>query len=150
MQHWNAVFWKTTNKKNRQKWNMDDYNQKPDLNFFYESVSHSFDTDYVSWKYLKSKFKNYTNWESLNIKNEYKSIIYQPLSKTNVYQPLDSDIDVCENYLRNIFFKDNVLSKNILLAGNFNIKNLIHFQQNKKDSKFYYFDILIWVDTKNK
>ena len=96
---------------------MDDYNQKPGLNFFYERVSPSFDTDYVSWKYLKSKFKNYTNWESLSIKNEYKSIIYQPLSKTNVCQPLDSDIDVRENDLRNIFFKDNVLSKNILFSG---------------------------------
>ena len=32
-----------------------------------------------------------------------------------VYQPLDSDIDVCENYFKDIFFKDNVVGKYILI-----------------------------------
>ena len=39
---------------------MNDSNQGPDLNFFYESVSSSLDTDYVSPKNFRSKFKNYT------------------------------------------------------------------------------------------
>ena len=39
--------------------------------------------------------------------NESKNIIFNV-----VYWPLDGDIDVCENY---IFFKDNIIRKNILL-----------------------------------
>ena len=39
---------------------MNDNNQGPDLNLFYESVSSSLDTDYVSPKDFRSKFKNYT------------------------------------------------------------------------------------------
>ena len=37
--------------------NMNDNNQDPDLNFFHESVSSSLDTDCVSPKDFKSKFK---------------------------------------------------------------------------------------------
>ena len=36
---------------------MNDNNQGPDLNLFYESVSSSLDTDYVSPKDFRSKFK---------------------------------------------------------------------------------------------
>ena len=35
-------------------------NQDPDLNFFHKSVSSSLDTDYVSPKDFKSKFRDYT------------------------------------------------------------------------------------------
>ena len=35
----------------------------------------------------------------------------------------------------NIFFKENVIRKNILVAGDFNI-NLLHFEQNKKVQNF--------------
>ena len=67
--------------------------------------------------------------ESLSIEitnNESKNIIFNV-----VYRPPDGDIDVCENYFKNIFFKDNVIRKNILLAGDFNI-NLFYFEENKK------------------
>ena len=33
-----------------------------------------------------------------------------------VYRPPRGDIDVCENYFKNIFFKDDVISKTILLV----------------------------------
>ena len=46
--------------------------------------------------------------------NESKNIIFNVL-----YRPPDRDIDVCENYFKDIFFKDNVRGKNILLAGDF-------------------------------
>ena len=39
---------------------MKDNNQDPDLNFFQESVSSFLDTDYVSPKDFKGKFKDYT------------------------------------------------------------------------------------------
>ena len=39
--------------------NMNDNNQDPDLIFLHESVSSSLDTDYVSPKDFKSKFKDY-------------------------------------------------------------------------------------------
>ena len=51
--------------------------------------------------------------ESLSIEithNESKNIIFNV-----VYRLLDVDIDVCENYFKNIFFEDNVIRKNILL-----------------------------------
>ena len=206
--------------------NMNDNNQDPNLNFFHESISSSFDADYVSTKDFKSKFKDYSKnsfsvlrlnirslskdfesfkelcnllsfkfsivclsetWskekvnenslyqpegynslhqnrkhkngggvalfvkdscsfkkrddlsinseaiESLSIEiknNEYKNIIFNV-----VYWPPDGDIDVCENYFKNIFFKDNVIRKNILLAGDFNI-NLLYFEENKKVQNF--------------
>ena len=47
----------------------------------------------------------------------------------------DGDIDVCENYFKNFFFKDNLIRKNILLARNFNI-NLLHFEQTKRAQNF--------------
>ena len=52
-----------------------------------------------------------------------------------VYRLSDGDIDVCENYFKNFFFKDNLIRKNILLAGSFNI-NLLHFEQTKKAQNF--------------
>ena len=39
--------------------NMNKNNQDPDLNFFHESVSSFLDTDYVSPKDFKGKFKDY-------------------------------------------------------------------------------------------
>ena len=33
----------------------------------------------------------------------------------------NGDIDFCKNYFKNIFFKDNVISKNILITGDFDI-----------------------------
>ena len=67
---------------------------------------------------------------SLEIRNnESKKII-----SNVVYRPLD-DVDVCGNYFMNIFFKENVIRKNILVAGDFNI-NLLHFEQNKKVQNF--------------
>ena len=33
----------------------------------------------------------------------------------------NEDIDFCKNYFKNIFFKDNVISKNILITGDFDI-----------------------------
>ena len=47
----------------------------------------------------------------------------------------DGDTDVRENYFKNFFFKDNLIRKNILLAGSFNI-NLLHFEQTKKAQNF--------------
>ena len=40
--------------------------------------------------------------------NNSKNIIFNV-----VYRPPDSDIYVCENYFKNIFSKDNVISKNV-------------------------------------
>ena len=71
--------------------------------------------------------------ESLSIEitnNESKNIILNV-----AYRPHDGHIDVCENYFKNIFFKDNIIRKNIFLAGDFNIK-LLHFEQNKKVQNF--------------
>ena len=48
-----------------------------------------------------------------------------------VYRPLDGDIDVCENYFKDIFIKDNVINTNVLIAGNFKT-NPVHFEQNRK------------------
>ena len=70
--------------------------------------------------------------ESLSLEirnNESKKII-----SNVVYRPLDG-VDVCGNYFMNIFFKENVIRKNILVAGDFNI-NLLHFEQNKKVQNF--------------
>ena len=63
--------------------------------------------------------------------NESKNSIFNV-----VYRPPDGDEDVCDiDYSKNIFFKNNVISKNILLAGDFNI-NLLHFEENKKVQNF--------------
>ena len=60
------------------------------------------------------------------IYNESQNIIF------NVgYRPPYGDINVCENYFENIFFKYDVMRKNMLLAGDFSI-NLHRFEQNKK------------------
>ena len=40
--------------------NMNDSNHDLELNFFHENVSSSLDTNYVSPKDFKSKFKDYT------------------------------------------------------------------------------------------
>ena len=40
--------------------NMNDSNHDLELNFFYENVSSSLDTNYLSPKDFKSKFKDYT------------------------------------------------------------------------------------------
>ena len=72
---------------------------------------------------------NFEAIESLSIEitnDESKNIIFNV-----VYRPPDGDTGVCENYFKNILFKDNVLNKNILFAGYFNI-NLLNFEQNKK------------------
>ena len=45
------------------------------------------------------------------------------------------DIDVCQSHFKNIFFKGNEISKNILLVGDSNV-NLLHFEQNKKVQNF--------------
>ena len=39
--------------------NMNHKNQNPDLNFFHKSITSLLDTDYVSPKYFKSKYKDY-------------------------------------------------------------------------------------------
>ena len=39
--------------------------------------------------------------------NESENIIFNV-----VYRPPYGDVDVCENYFKNIFFKDNVIRKN--------------------------------------
>ena len=59
--------------------------------------------------------------------NESKNIIFNV-----AYRPPDG---ICENYFKNIFFKDNVIGKSTLLAGDFNV-NLLHFEQNKKVQNF--------------
>ena len=66
--------------------------------------------------------------ETINV--EYKNTIFNV-----AYYPLDSDIAVRVNYLKNIFFKDNIIRKKVLLAGGYNI-NLLHFQQKKKIQHF--------------
>ena len=66
--------------------------------------------------------------ETINV--ESKNIIFNV-----AYYPLDSDIAVRVNYLKNIFFKDNIIRKKVLLAGGYNI-NLLHFQQKKKIQHF--------------
>ena len=52
---------------------MNDNNQDLDLNFFHENVSSSLDTNYVSLKDFKSKFKDYIENSfsvlDLNIRN---------------------------------------------------------------------------------
>ena len=62
--------------------------------------------------------------------NESENIIFNV-----VYRPPYGDIYVCENYFKNIFFKDNVIRKNFWLAGDFQI-NLLYFEQNKKVQNF--------------
>ena len=42
-----------------------------------------------------------------------------------------AEIDVCENYFKNIFFKENVIRKNLLLAGDFNV-SLLYFYKLKR------------------
>ena len=62
---------------------------------------------------MKTHFINSEATESLSVEithSESKNIIFNA-----VYRPVDGDIDVCENYFKNIFFKDNVIRKNILL-----------------------------------
>ena len=76
--------------------------------------------------------------------NESKTFIYNV-----VYLPPDGYIDVCENYFKNIFFKNNVISKNILLAEDFKI-NLLHFQQNKVQNFINLIFQLGLVPTTNK
>ena len=61
--------------------NMNDNNQDPTSNFFYESVSFSLDTDYVSPKNFNSNFKDYTKnfewFKELNNLLSFKfSIVY--------------------------------------------------------------------------
>ena len=55
-------------------------------------------------------------WDKKNKKSKTK----------NVYQPPDSEIKACENYFNNIFFKDNIIRKSILLAGDFDINLLLN------------------------
>ena len=74
--------------------------------------------------------------------NEYKNINFNV-----VYQPPEGDIDVYENYFKIIFLRDNVISRNVLLAGYLNI-NLLHFEQNKKVQNFI--NVSVWIVTNKK
>ena len=57
--------------------NMNKNNQEPDLNFFHESVSSFLDTDYVSPKDFKGKFKDYLEI-SLNLFLFFTSKFWKP------------------------------------------------------------------------
>ena len=70
---------------------------------------------------------------SIEITNNESKVLFSMLSIRPMLSVLS--IDVCENYFKNILFKDNVIRKNTLLAGDFNI-NLLHFEQNKKVQNF--------------
>ena len=65
---------------------MKDNNQDPDLNFFQESVSSFLDTDYVSPKDFKGKFKDYTenSFPVLHLNIKIFKVRLSP-SKKNVY-----------------------------------------------------------------
>ena len=69
-------------------------------------------------------------FEITNSGSKNKNIIFNIF-----YRTPGANIDVCENQLKNTFFEDNVIRKNILLAGDFDI-NLLHFEQNKKVQDF--------------
>ena len=59
-----------------------------------------------------------------------KNIILNTISR-----PLNRDIEICENYFKNLFSKNDTVNKHIVLAGDFNL-NVLNFGNNKKVQNF--------------
>ena len=71
--------------------------------------------------------------ESLSIEilnKKRKNIVFN-----TTYRPLNKDIEICENYFKNLFAKNDTVNKHIVLAGNFNL-NVLDFENNKKVQNF--------------
>ena len=68
---------------------------------------------------------------SIEILNEKcKNIILN-----TIYRPRNGDIEICENYLKNLFAKNDTVNKHIVLVGDFNL-NLLDFENKKKVQNF--------------
>ena len=52
-----------------------------------------------------------------------------------IYRPRNGDIEICENYLKNLFARNDTVNKHIVLVGDFNL-NLLDFENKKKVQNF--------------
>ena len=52
-----------------------------------------------------------------------------------IYRPPNEDIEICENYFKNLFTKNDTMIKYIVLASYFNL-NVLDFENNKKVENF--------------
>ena len=71
--------------------------------------------------------------ESLSIEilnKKRKNIVFN-----TTYRPLNKGTEICENYFKNLFAKNDTVNKHIVLVGDFNL-NVLYFENNKKVEHF--------------
>ena len=87
----------------------------------------------LSFKRQQDSGLNSEAVESLSIEilnKKCKNIILN-----TIYRPPNGDIEICENYFKNLFAKNDTVNKHIVLADNFNL-NVLDFENNKNLQNF--------------